>query len=193
MLHSETTNVQAAFEMLLEEVENEIEFVNEVGSRAFGERNYGRVDEARQQAVKLTAFREQIAVLRQEWNLLSGAFDTGDQPEEAVHEERRNLGRLRRDMRTSEDAYRLPILQALVQLGGVGRIGDILSRVEAEMKPQLKEVDYEPLGSNPNMRRWRNTAQWTRNALVKEGLMKDNSAHGVWEISESGWRYLARG
>lgn len=192
MLHSETTNVQAAFEMLLEEVENEIRFVNEVGAKAFGERNYGRVDEARQQAVKLTEFREQLANLRQEWNLLSGAFDTADQPEEVVHEERRNLGRLRRGMRTPEDAFRLPILGALVQLGGSGRIGDVLGLVEREMKSQLKEIDYEPLGSNPNMLRWRNTAQWARNALVKEGLMKDNSAHGVWEISESGRRYLAR-
>jgi restriction system protein len=190
MLHSETTNVQAAFEMLLEEVENEIEFVNEVGAKAFGGRNYGRVDEARQQAVKLTEFREQLANLRQEWNLLSGAFDTADQPEEVVHEERRNLGRLRRGMRTPEDAFRLPILGALVQLGGSGRIGDVLGLVEREMKSQLKEIDYEPLGSNSNMLRWRNTAQWARNALVKEGLMKAHSAHGTWEISEAGRRQI---
>jgi hypothetical protein len=29
-----------------------------------------------------------------------------------------------------EDAFRLPILGALVQLGGSGRIGDVLARVE---------------------------------------------------------------
>lgn len=193
MLHTDTTNVQAAFEMLLEEIENEIESVNEIGANAFSVRDYNRVDEARQQAVKLTDFREQLAGLRQQWNQLNGAFYPAESTEDVDAAERRNLGRLRRGMRTPEDAYRLPILRALVEIGGSGRIGDVLSRVEREMKAQLRDIDYEPLGSNPNMLRWRNTAQWTRNALVKEGYMKDDSAHGVWEISESGRRYLARG
>lgn len=43
----EPTNVLAAFEMLLEEVENEIEFVNRAGARAFGQGDYGEVDAMR--------------------------------------------------------------------------------------------------------------------------------------------------
>ena len=36
MIHPDTTNILAAFEMLLEAVESEIEFVNQAGSQAFG-------------------------------------------------------------------------------------------------------------------------------------------------------------
>jgi len=39
MIQNNPTNVSAAFEMLLEEVEAEIEFFNEIGKKAFEERN----------------------------------------------------------------------------------------------------------------------------------------------------------
>lgn len=42
MEQNDSTNVLTAFEMLLEEVENEIEFVNNAGAKAFAERNYER-------------------------------------------------------------------------------------------------------------------------------------------------------
>ena len=74
MAQNEPTNVLTAFEMLLEEVENEIEFVNTIGAKAFGERDYGRVEAARAQAVKLSEFRDKTATLRREWQELVTAF-----------------------------------------------------------------------------------------------------------------------
>ncbi|RMH13146.1 MAG: hypothetical protein D6698_14360, partial [Gammaproteobacteria bacterium] len=37
---------------------------------------------------------------------------------------------------------------------------------------------------------WRNTAQWCRNTMVREGLMKSDSPYGIWEITEAGRKYL---
>lgn len=77
--------------------------------------------------------------------------------------------------------------------GGTGRqrvSGEVLSRVEQKMKDVLNEYDREPLPSDPRAVRWRNTAQWCRNTLVREGLMKDDSPYGIWEISEQGHKWL---
>ena len=54
------------------------------------------------------------------------------------------------------------------------------------MKPVLKDVDFAPLASNPENPRWRNAAQWARNSMVNEGLLKNDSPHGIWEISDKG-------
>lgn len=93
-------------------------------------------------------------------------------------------------MRTPEDAFRRPILETLVELGGGAPIGEVLKRVEQKMKGALNQYDYEPLPSDPRSPRWRNTAQWCRNTLVREGLMKSDSPYGVWEISDEGRRWL---
>ncbi len=36
------------------------------------------------------------------------------------------------------------------------------------------------------MQLWRNSAQWARNSMVQEGLLKADSPRGVWNISEAG-------
>ena len=33
---------------------------------------------------------------------------------------------------------------------------------------------------------WRDAAQWARNSMVAEGLLKADSPRGVWEISDKG-------
>ena len=58
------------------------------------------------------------------------------------------------------------------------------------MGGQLRDVDYEPLAFNPETPRWRNAAQWARNSLVREGLLKNDSPRGVWEISDIGLERL---
>ena len=182
----EPTNVLTAFEMLLEEVENEVEFVNRAGARAFGQGDYDEVDAMRSLAQRLTDFRTRAADLRREWLALAAEFEPTVDEDAAAQAERRNLGRLKRGMRTPEEAYRLPILHALVEMGGAGQTADVLAVVERDIKGQLQAVDYEQVPSNPNMQRWYYTAQWARNALVKEGLMQSDSPRGMWEISEEG-------
>lgn len=36
----------------------------------------------------------------------------------------------------------------------------------------------------------RNTAQWARNSMVKEGLMASDSPRGIWEITDEGEQWL---
>ena len=68
---------------------------------------------------------------------------------------------------------------------GVQRVGEL-------MKDRLQEVDRQTLRSDPGTARWYNTAQWARNTMVAQGLLRSNSPRGVWELSEDGQRTLTR-
>lgn len=188
MIENNPQDVASAFEILLEEVEAEIDFINGVGSKAFGARDYDRAKEALERAAVLTAFRDKVASLRTEWDALAAVADREEDDETKA--ERRNLGRLRKGTRTPDKAFRVPILKVLAEMGGSGKVGDILDRLRKAMKPILKDVDYQPLASDPNNLRWRNTAQWARNSMVKDGLLKPDSPRGVWEITEAGKQQL---
>ena len=190
MIENNPTNVVVALDMLLEEVEAEIEFVNRIGARTFEDRDYEKAKDALERVEQIISFRNKADALRREWQTLS-VQETDEEGTEA-HTDRRNLGRLRRGLRTREEAYYRPILEALQASGGSARMSEVLDHVLQHMKDILRDVDYEPLASDPEMPRWRNTAQWARNSMVKEGLLRSNSPRGVWEISNSGSQYLRK-
>ena len=190
MIENNPSNVSSAFEMLLEEVEAEIDFVNNVGAKAFAARDYDRAREALERAGTLTAFRDKVAGLRREWDELAAVAES--QEDEETKAQRRDLGRLRKGLRTPEAAYYRPILEVLAEMGGAGETGEVLDRVGRKMKGLLKDVDFDPLASGPDNPRWRNAAQWARNAMVREGLLKADSPRGVWQISDKGREMLAR-
>lgn len=188
MIENNPSNVTSAFEMLLEEVEAEIDFVNNVGSKAFEGRVYERAKEALERAGVLTSFRDRVAVLRKEWEDLAAAAEREE--DEETRAERRNLGKLRKGVRTPESAYYRPILEVLQSMGGGGKVAEVLDKVKLVMKKVLKDVDHQPLASGPDNPRWRNAAQWARNSMIKEGLLKADSPRGVWEISDKGHQTL---
>ncbi len=66
----------------------------------------------------------------------------------------------------------------------------VLDRVGEMMKGALRDVDHQPLKSDPHSPRWKNTAQWARNTMVADKLLLSKSPRGVWELSEAGRRYL---
>ncbi|WP_058866072.1 winged helix-turn-helix domain-containing protein [Chloracidobacterium thermophilum] len=191
MMESNSTSVAAAFEMLLEEIEAEIDFVNQAGARALERGHYDKANEAIAQAKQLTDFRDKADALRREWeNLFAREEDEEDTEARAT---RRNLGRLRRGQRTREEAVYRPILEALQALGGRAQVNEVLDHVLEIMRSTLRDVDFEPLTSDPDMPRWKNTAQWARKAMVKKGLLRNDSPRGFWEISAAGVRFLHNG
>ncbi len=132
-------------------------------------------------------YREKVKALEKEWAVLAAQAPPGKKLRRRSAKER-----LRRGLRTPEDAFRRPILEALVECGGEAPMGKVLEAVEKKMRNRLTEYDFLPLPSDPRSVRWRNTAQWCRNSLVREGLLKRDSPHGIWEISESGRKALEK-
>lgn len=182
----ETNEVHVAFEILLEEIEAVADALNESGAEAFRAGDYEKARQAIEKATRLAEFREKVKALQREW----GSFHAESAGPRKRRAKRRAKGRLPRGLRTPEDAFRRPILEALVELGGSAPIGEVLERVETKMKHVLNEYDWQPLPSDPKSVRWKNTAQWCRNTLVREGLMKSDSPYGIWEISDAGRKWL---
>ena len=97
--------------------------------------------------------------------------------------------KIKKGLKTPQSQYRIPILQALTELGGRGEANEILVKVYEKMKDILKPIDLQDLPSGTDFR-WRNTARWARNTMINEGLLKKDSPYGVWEITEKGQNYL---
>ncbi len=72
--------------------------MNGAGAKAFGERDYGKVMEAAKKAEALGAFRDRVAAMRGEWAEMAAAAESAEDGE--TRAARRNLGQLRRGMRT---------------------------------------------------------------------------------------------
>ncbi len=94
MIETHQQDAASTFEILLEAVEAEIDFVNGVGARSFEGRDYERAKSSLERAASLTAFRDKVAALRREWDEIAALSE--QQEDEATKAERRNLGRLRR-------------------------------------------------------------------------------------------------
>ena len=74
------------------------------------------------------------------------------------------------------------ILQSLNELGGSAQCNEVLDRISVMLEARFLPGDLEPHGnSGPT---WRNRAQWERLKMVKEGILRNNSQHGYWELAE---------
>ncbi|MEW6202348.1 MAG: winged helix-turn-helix domain-containing protein [bacterium] len=190
MMENNTNNVLSAFDMLLEEVETEIDLVNSFGARAFGTREYDKAKEALERTDTLTSFMNRVLSLRKEWEGIFAIAHAVKEREQETKKKQQKTGRLIRGARTPEESFFIPILQVLVEMGGSGKANDVIDGVGDKMKPILKEIDYGILPSDPDKPRWRNTTQWARNAMVKNGFLKHDSPWGIWEISDEGRTFL---
>jgi restriction system protein len=189
MVDNDPTAVIAGFEILLEQMETEIEFINQAGAKAFAARNYEGARAVLDRADQATALREKLAALRTEWEkaIPTAATNGTNSRVNGSHDH----SRLQRGIRTRETVYFKPILQVLSQMGGVGEMGEVLERLPKVMKGTLTEIDYEPLAPNSEVPRWWNTAQWAYSAMTQAGLLKADSPRGVWEMTEAGHKLIA--
>ena len=191
MAANNPSNVEAAFEMLLEEIEISEKEIVKILSQAAENREYVKAKENLDQAESIGEFHEKVADMRREWVSHFADATSEDIPDASNHQG--VSGRLGRGLRTPEEAYFRPILEAVIEMGGSVPLQEVLDSVHSKMQGTLKEVDLQPLTSDPQLPRWRNTAQWARSTMVKRGLLRDDSPRGIWEVSDAGRCFLANG
>jgi len=109
--------------------------------------------------------------------------DTGDSHVRATSDKRAPV---RSPERTPQRAFRRPILEALVQMGGRGPVDEVLAQVYEKVKRQLSKFDHTTISTGEE--RWRVYARWARKSMELEGLIK--GPRGVWEITEKGRLHL---
>jgi hypothetical protein len=174
------SEVNEAFEILLEEIELVFDMTSKEGEAGFKSQDFHKVKELAEKGEKLKSFREKVKALQKEWQTIFS--------EEISTEvnKRQVKNKLKRGLRTPEEKFVIPILESLIELGGKAEMKDVLKRLQDKMKGVLNEYDYKQLPSNSKQRRWENTAQWARNTMVNEGLLSADSPRGIWEITKKG-------
>ncbi len=221
MIPNNLQNVLAAFDVLIEEIEDALRSIHKAGANALEARKYDKAQTAIEHARRVLLVRGKVASLKGEWKDVEKAFSelsdseqktpnsasiqrqtsthsTPSKPRPVVHHElqqpvgRLIAGRIRKGLRTPEPAFIRPILQALSDLGGAAKRSDVFTVLEQSMSDMLKPIDYQALSSEGGHLRWQNTAQWSRNLMVKEGLLKPDSPVGIWEITEKGRAFLLK-
>ena len=94
----------------------------------------------------------------------------------------------RRGNKTPQRDFRIPLMKVLLELGGSAEVQDIRKKMLPVVKDRLTQDDYEPVSTGEE--RWWNAICWERSDIVKEGLFRDDSPRGVWELSDKGRAFI---
>ena len=86
--------------------------------------------------------------------------------------------------------YTAPILEAIVELGGLAKAGDVIARLETSLASKLTERDLEETPRAGT--RWKTKARSYRYDLIRQGLLARNSPFGYWTITDQGREWLKR-
>ena len=176
--------ITGSIDELVREIDRLQKEIHNAGKKAFQAGDYVKTKALIEAATRIDAFKTKLKSVGEEWTKIYSPVSYHLKGIPTTH---KKVGgkRIPRGKKTPESAYRIPILEALVELGGKAKTSEVLDRVYEKMKGILNDFDHEPLPSVPSQPRWRHTAQIVRNKLVKEGLMKKGE-RGFWEISEEG-------
>ncbi|NLV46847.1 MAG: hypothetical protein GXY07_20395 [Candidatus Hydrogenedentes bacterium] len=72
------------------------------------------------------------------------------------------------------------LVESLRELGGSAPCNDVLALMERKLAGRLLPGDHEP--DARHVERWRHNAHWARLQLVQEGVIKENSSRGWWQL-----------
>jgi hypothetical protein len=76
------------------------------------------------------------------------------------------------------------ILQALTEFGGSARRSDVLDRIEKMLEGHLTPRDIETRKDGAgSVVVWKNNVCWQRQAMVDEGILRNDSKFGYWELN----------
>ena len=92
---------------------------------------------------------------------------------------------------TPNDTYRIPILKALIYLGGSAKLHDVAGFIEKDMKKKFKPGDQEK-GANGFEKLWVEMVNTEKENLVLEGLISEDESSEKWEIVQNGIDYLSQ-
>lgn len=168
--------------------EEELRIRNE-GAAAMKGGDYDTATSVIEFAKRLLAFQKKVEALVGEWVELEDLRDTAS-PEVQEIVSKRFFGKKKKGEITPHTDFCRPILEVLVEMGGAGKTKLVLDKVGLKMKGMLKPIDYESHKSDEKQIRWRNSAQWARNAMVNDDGRMTKTPNGIWEISEKGRKWL---
>lgn len=182
------TGALTAFDLLFEQLEGCLQSLHDQIGQAARAGAYDQAGQLLERARNLSALRKDLEAFETRFGQLVEIED--DEQDEVPQPA--GTKRFRKGLKTPQEGYRIPILRALAELGGRSELHPVLDRVYELMKGRLNEYDHMVLPSDAATPRWRNTAQWARNSLREEGLIRDDTPRSIWEITEAGRQLLEK-
>ena len=92
---------------------------------------------------------------------------------------------------TPQEYYRVPILKALIYLGGNAKLSEVSGFIEKEMKNKFKKGDHEK-GTNGFQKLWVEMVSREKENMVSEELISEDKKSEQWEIIQNGINYLSQ-
>ena len=92
---------------------------------------------------------------------------------------------------TSQNNFRIPILKALIFLGGSSEEIEVTEFVQKEMKKKLTKKDLEK-PDDEDRERWLSNLYFETATMIDEGLLIKESNNKNWEIAQKGLDYLSK-
>lgn len=202
MDNRDSTNVGAAFDILLESIHEEIQYINRLITESAARSEYEYIQALSSHASSVKDYQKEVEAMRDRWeqgfaqipDVPQSVGQTVERPRELARsrQKRRDFGRLSDGSHTPPAEFMVPILEVLHEAGGRGRARDLMHAVHEKVSGRLKQVDYEGTTTQPDRPRWQNTAYYARQRLIKDGLVNGNSPVGEWELTERGRQELQR-
>ena len=180
-MQSDMLTSEQALSFLRSQVQDCLEALQEAIKDSVDQGAFDKAQSFLQEAQDLDGLLDELSAWAKRFKTLVELADKAHSDEEAE--------RLRKGLKTPQSTYRVPILRALVTLGGEATINDVLERVEAMLSEQLNDYDRDVLSDGKTIR-WVNTVQWARNAMREESLIRADTPRGVWGISDKGKAWL---
>jgi restriction system protein len=153
------TDVNAALCLLSDEVKAEISRIRNEGADAMKAGDYETAKSVIDFAGGLETFAGNVGKLIEQWNDIAKQHDA--EPE-AVKEivGKSFFGKARKGTITTHEDFYVPLLQALVNLGGGGKTQKVVDEVGKLMKGKLKPKDFELLSTGSNGTNLRRICHW---------------------------------
>jgi restriction system protein len=177
-----------AFEFLRQKANQELKIVQEQGAAYLNQGNLPEARRALDRAEQIKAMMTALQELKERWKSLVLPLVVVPSSEPAVRR-RKSYDRLAPGQKTPQVEFYIPVLQALVELGGSDKTGRVMDRVGEIMGDRLNVYDRAPL-LVAHAIRWRDTISWIRSDLEENGYLSANSPHGIWEITPAGRAFL---
>lgn len=90
---------------------------------------------------------------------------------------------------TPRSEYRPFIIDALMKLGGTAKQSEIFAIIEQWMANRFTDHDLS-VNQDGYTQKWKNFAAVEKSNMIKDGLLRDDSSWGIWEITEKGMTTL---
>jgi restriction system protein len=104
--------VNTAFEILLEEIEEVFNMISTEGEEAFKAQDFDKARTLIEYGERLKYFREKVKALQREWQTIFSDIIPIQARKKQVK------GRLKKGLRTPEEQFVIPILESIIELGG---------------------------------------------------------------------------